>query len=136
MPAWLLGIAAVPAALVPMKFPWITVPVGALMSRLTKMPHELPDTTFRPPSAPPMVLLLPPTTTPSTLGTAAVPSALVPTRLLSTTLLAPNSTTPSLFPEITFRGAPIAAPIAFPSLSTDTPVPFARALEPAASVPR
>src|SRR5881296_3191007 len=90
IPPCTFAMAAVPAALVPIRLPCMLVPVVTLgVVSVRKIPAPLfPEITLPAPAAvPPIVLFGPKTSTPGpALGRAAVPAALVPMRFPSTIL--------------------------------------------------
>ena len=137
-----LARAAVPAALVPIRLPWTTVPVVRLLLRKTPLP-PFPEITLPVPAAvPPIVLFGELTTwTPTApLARAAVPAALVPMRFPWTK--PPEDGLPILTPfcwlaEIRLRVSGVVPPTTLPVPPLiNTPLLFGKeALEPAASVP-
>src|SRR6476646_8037692 len=75
MPAWLLGMPVVAAALVPIRLPWMTLELPPVLEKSVIPERPLPEMTFRAFPDPPMLVDDALTRIPlATLGIAAVPA--------------------------------------------------------------
>ena len=134
-PVWmntptLFSSSAVPAALVPMKLPWIWLPFVPAPKIITPV-LLFPEMTLRAPAvAPPMTLPWAPSKirTPSKLGKAVRPAALVPMKLpwirVPATPAPLRDTPKSPLPEIRFRCATAVPPMRLPAAAPETATPL------------